>query len=172
MIDLKKGDQHLDGDKAEQLVRFRHYSDGDVDRIKVQQIFLKALAEKVLSTETILKNLPDLISVMYKYIETDISMADALKYVNYVDKINMSNISMETLPGAGQYVGKISYFIYDVEATREMVDRIFYSVAATDTQGAASDSKALLIEVANGGDINGLAATFSKKLEDAGYRVG
>jgi LCP family protein required for cell wall assembly len=172
LINLKKGDQHLDGEKAEQLVRFRRYVEGDVARIQTQQLFLKALAEKVLSTETILKNLPDLISVMYKYIDTDISMADALKYVNYVDKINMGNVSMETLPGVGQYVGNVSYFIHDAEATREMVDRVFYSAAATNTKGAAADSKALLIEVANGGDINGLAATYSKKLEDAGYRVG
>lgn len=172
LINLKEGDQHLDGEKAEQLVRFRRYVEGDVARIEVQQLFLKALAEKVLSTETILKNLPDLISVMYKYIETDISMADALKYVNYVDKVDMSKISMETLPGVGQYVGGVSYFIHDAEATREMVDHVFYSVAATDTQGAATDSKSLLIQVSNGGNINGLAATYSKTLEDAGYRVG
>lgn len=173
LINLKKGDQHLDGEKAEQLVRFRRYADGDVGRIEVQQIFLKALAEKVLSTETILKNLPDLISVMYKYIETDVSMSDALKYVNYVDKVDMSKISMETLPGVGQYVGGVSYFIHDVEETREMVDRVFYSVApaATATSGAAQDSKALLIEVSNGGSVNGLAGLYSKKLEDAGYKI-
>ena len=172
LINLKKGQQHLDGEKAEQLVRFRRYVDGDVGRIEVQQIFLNALAEKILSTETIVKNLPDLISVMYKYIETDVSMSDALKYVNYVDKVDMSKISMETLPGAGRYVGDISYFIHDVEATREMVDSVFYSVApATSAVGTVADSKSLLIEVSNGGNINGLAAKYTKTLGDAGYKV-
>ena len=42
-IDLKKGYQHLDGNKAEQLVRFRKYTMGDLDRIKVQQDFFKEL---------------------------------------------------------------------------------------------------------------------------------
>lgn len=172
LINLKEGQQHLDGEKAEQLVRFRRYADGDVGRIEVQQIFLKALAEKVLSTETILKNIPDLISVVYKYIETDVSLSDAMKYVNYVDKVDMSKISMETLPGVGQYVGNVSYFLHDVEATREMVDRIFYSVATPAAgDGTTVDSKSLLIEVSNGGKVNGLAAKYTKKLEDAGYRL-
>ncbi len=170
LINLKEGQQHLDGEKAEQLVRFRGYLEGDVGRIEVQQIFLKALADKILSTETIVKNLPDFISVMYKYIETDVSLPDALKYVNYVDKVDMSKISMETLPGVGQYVGDVSYFIHDAEATGEMVDRVFYSVAAA-TSGEATDSKSLLIEVSNGGNISGLAAQYSKKLEDSGYQV-
>ena len=171
LINLKKGQQHLDGEKAEQLVRFRRYLEGDVARIQVQQLFLKALAEKVLSTETILKNLPDLISVMYKYIETDVSLPDAIKYMNYTDKINMGNVTMETLPGTGQYVGDVSYFIHDPEATREMVDRVFYSVAPTATEGVTGDSKALSIEVSNGGSVPGLAAKYSKALQDAGYNV-
>ncbi len=171
LINLKEGQQHLDGEKAEQLVRFRRYAEGDVGRIEVQQIFLKALAEKVLSTETILKNLPDLIKVAYKYVETDVSMTDAMKYVNYVDKVDMSKISMETLPGVGQYVGGVSYFIHDVEDTREMVDRVFYSVAPAASGGTAADSKSLMIEVSNGGNVTGLAAQYTKKLEDAGYRV-
>lgn len=172
LINLKEGQQHLDGEKAEQLVRFRRYANGDVDRIAVQQAFIKALSDKILSTETILKSLPDLISVLYTYIETDLSISDALKYVNYIDKIDMSKISMETLPGAGQYVGGVSYFLHDAEATREMVDRIFYSIGSASRDVATTaDSKGLLIEVANGGNINGLAGEYSKKLQDAGYTV-
>lgn len=172
LIDLKEGQQHLDGDKAEQLVRFRRYVDGDVGRIETQQAFLNALASKVLSTETILKSLPSMISVVYKYIETDVSLTDAVKYVNYVDKIDMSKVSMETLPGVGQMVGGVSYFVHDAEETRAMVDRVFYNVApAADGGEGAADSKALLIEVSNGGGVTGLAGRVSKELEDSGYRV-
>ncbi len=39
-INLKEGMQHLDGDKAEQLVRFRRYVQGDHERIKVQREFV------------------------------------------------------------------------------------------------------------------------------------
>lgn len=170
-INLKEGQQHLDADEAEQLIRFRRYAEGDVARIEVQQLFLKALAEKVLSTQTILTNLPDLISVMYKYIETDVSLAEAVKYMNYVDKVDMNKISMETLPGVGQYVGGVSYFIHDPEATREMVDRVFYSVPSLATDTTTVDSKTLVIEVCNGGDISGLAGKYSQILEEDGFRV-
>lgn len=171
LIDLKKGVQVLDGEKAEQLVRFRRYVNGDVDRIQVQQLFLKALAEKVLSTESIVKNLPDYIEVMYKYVDTDITLADALKYANYVTKIDRNKITMETLPGVGQYVGGISYFLHDADATREMVDRIFYSVPTDTSADGTTDSKSLLIEVANGGNVAGLAGRFTETLAAAGYRM-
>lgn len=172
LINLKKGMQHLDGDKAEQLVRFRRYADGDVGRIQVQQLFLKALAEKVLSTESIIKNLPDYIKIFYEYVETDITLTDALKYANYINKLDMSRISMETLPGVGQYVGNVSYFLHDAEATKEMVDRVFYNVAPVVPEGETpADSKALLIEVSNGGNVTGLAGRVSEKLAAEGYRM-
>ena len=170
-INLKKGLQTLDGEKALQLVRFRRYADGDVGRIQVQQLFLKALAEKVLSTESIVKNLGDYIEVMYKYVKTDVSLTDALKYANYITKVDMDKISMETLPGAGQYVGGVSYFVHDPQATREMVDRVFYSIAPEVNADGSIDSKSLLIEVSNGGEVAGLAGRFTEMLAGKGFRL-
>ena len=66
-IDLQPGYQHLDGKKAEQLVRFREgYAQKDLKRIQVQQDFMKALLEKVGSTSTILENLPDIAKVLWE----------------------------------------------------------------------------------------------------------
>ena len=170
-INLKKGLQTLDGEKALQLVRFRRYADGDVGRIQVQQLFMKALMDKVLSTESIVKNLGDYIKVAYKYVETDVSLSDAVKYANYITKVDTGKISMETLPGAGQYVGGVSYFVHDPVATREMVDRVFYSVAPEVNADGSIDSKSLLIEVANGGEVAGLAGRFTEKLAGEGFRL-
>ena len=171
-IDLKKGLQTLDGNQALKLVRYRKgYANGDVGRIQVQQMFLKALAEKVLSTESIVKNLGDYIKVMYKHVETDVSLSDALKYANYITKIDMSKMTMETLPGVGQYVGGVSYFIHDPDATQEMVDRIFYSVAPEVNEDGSIDSKSLLIEVSNGGNVAGLAGRFTELLSGEGFRL-
>lgn len=171
-IDLKKGLQTLDGNKALQLVRFRKgYANGDVGRIQVQQLFLKALAQKVLSTESIVKNLGDYVKVMYKHVDTDVSLTDALKYATYITKIDMSKMTMETLPGVGQYVGGVSYFIHDPDATQEMVDRIFYNVAPEVNEDGSIDSKSLLIEVSNGGNVTGLAGRFTEMLSQEGYRL-
>lgn len=171
-IHLDAGLQTLNGEQAEQLVRFRKYPTGDEGRIEVQQLFLKALAEKVLSSESILKNLPEYISILYKDVQTDISLTDAVKYANYIGKIDMNKINMQTLPGAGQYVGNVSYFIHDPDETSLLVDQIFYQEHVTTPEGqTASSSKGLTIEVCNGGNVNGLARRFSDKLAADGYTV-
>ena len=94
--------------------------------------------DKVLSTESIVKNLGDYIKVAYKYVETDVSLSDAVKYANYITKVDTDKISMETLPGAGQYVGGVSYFVHDPEATRETL----LVLDATTGQNAISQVKA------------------------------
>ncbi|MEW5935100.1 MAG: LCP family protein, partial [Bacillota bacterium] len=52
-IHLKAGRQVLDGKSALQLLRFRQYPEGDIDRIRVQQAFLMAAARKALSVVTL-----------------------------------------------------------------------------------------------------------------------
>ena len=84
----------------------------------------------------------------------------------------MNKITMQTLPGAGRYVGNVSYFIHDPDETSLVVDQIFYQERATTPEGqTASSSKGLTIEVCNGGNINGLARRFSDKLAADGYTV-
>lgn len=168
-INLKKGPQLLDGDKAEQLVRFRKYVQGDVARVEVQQLFLKAFAKKVLSSDSIKKNLPDYISMLYNDVVTDITLVDALKYVNYIKFIDMNNITMDTIPGVGQNVGDVSYYLHDSEETQELVDKVFYGIGQDEDQ--EDGSKGLNIEVANGGTVQGLAGRTGNKLQEQGFTV-
>lgn len=169
-INLKAGMQHLSGAEAVQLVRFRSYPEGDVARVEAQQAFLKALAEKVLSSETILGNLPSLITTAFQYVKTDLTLVDAIKYSRYINDISLDNISMELLPGVGQYVNDISYYIHDEVETRTVVDRVFFGTneATTDT---LIDSKEMSIEVANGGTVSGLAGIKSDLLKEEGFNV-
>lgn len=168
-IHLNAGYQHLDGEKAEQLVRFRSYPQGDVARVQVQQLFLKEFAKKVLSTDTLFGNLTDLIKIAFNYVKTDVSLTDALKYVKYVKDISLENITMETLPGAGQYVGGVSYYIHDPAETQDVVDRLFYGKEEPPTE--AGESKDKIIEVANGGVVTGLAGRTQEELNAIGYQV-
>ena len=169
-INLKAGPQTLDGDKAEQLVRFRHYPMGDIARVEVQQQFLKAFAEKVTSSDTIIKNLPDYISMLYSDVQTDVTLSDALKYVNYISMVDPTKITMETLPGVPENIDGVSYYIYDEEETKAMVDRIFYGIGLEQEQ-EGPNSKEFTIEVANGGEIEGLAGRMGSRLERDGYTV-
>lgn len=187
MINLKEGQQHLDGAKAEQLVRYRDYPEGDVERVRTQQLFLQALMSKILSTDSILSNVSSLINVAYDHIDTNLSISDALKYVNYINQVDLSRITTETIPGVGQYVGGISYYLHDVSGTEEVVQKIFYSASeppasetnttttTTDDNDASvsesSSSKDLTILVSNGSGVNGLAGNFSDLLSEDGFTV-
>lgn len=77
-IDLKKGFQHLDGSMALQYVRFRHDATSDFTRTERQRSFLKAVADKVISTTSIIK-LPSILSQVTPFIDTNLDMNDMWK---------------------------------------------------------------------------------------------
>ncbi len=137
LINLQEGMQHLDGDKAEQLVRFRHgYASQDLQRIEVQHDFMMAVIEKVFSTETILNNLPALTKTCLSYLETNMTIMDALSYLKFLDQIDVSSIQMVTLPGeAGNYV------ILDEDAVAQIVKDIFEPSTNQETQNDSSDTE-------------------------------
>ncbi|WNS41645.1 LCP family protein [Paenibacillus sp. MMS20-IR301] len=77
-IDLKKGFQHLDGNMALQYVRFRHDATSDFTRTERQRGFLKAVADKVISTTSIIK-LPTILSEVTPFIDTNLTTSDMWK---------------------------------------------------------------------------------------------
>lgn len=125
-IDLYPGVQMLDGAKAEQLVRYRGYADADLGRIKVQQKFLQAFAEKVLSAEIITK-IPKIIPVLLKSIKTDASLLELTEYYPYLKTFDLSNLYFYTLPGIDGYENGISYYMADIEQTEALVNELFFS---------------------------------------------
>ncbi|GGG10182.1 hypothetical protein GCM10010912_63260 [Paenibacillus albidus] len=80
-IDLKKGFQHLDGNKALQYVRFRHDATSDFTRTQRQRGLLKAVADKLISTTALVK-LPTILSEVTPYIDTNMSVNDMWKLAN------------------------------------------------------------------------------------------
>ncbi|TJY42382.1 LytR family transcriptional regulator [Cohnella pontilimi] len=77
-IDLKKGQQHLDGSKALQYVRFRHDAMSDFTRTERQRNFLKAVAEKMKSGWNLIR-LPEILAQVTPYIETNMATGDMRK---------------------------------------------------------------------------------------------
>ena len=123
-INLQKGMQHLNGDKAEQLVRFRSYPNGDLGRISVQRDFVKALIDQKLKLKYLSKA-DDIIKEIYDNIETDMSIADALKSVRIINSLRTGEFSAFQLPGTTKTISGISYFIYDGEETAKLISEEF-----------------------------------------------
>lgn len=130
-IDLEEGLQTLDGRQAEGLVRWRHnddyseqYAEGDVGRIETQQIFLTALAKKVLSTNNI-KDLLGIMNVVYSDLRTDVSLLEVPKYLSYLKGFSAGDISFYTLPGEAVREDKW-YYILDNAQMDTFMQQIFY----------------------------------------------
>jgi len=77
-IDLKKGQQHLDGEHALMYVRFRHDAMSDFTRTERQRAFLGAVADKLKSGWNLFQ-LPDILNKISPYIETNLSVSDMIK---------------------------------------------------------------------------------------------
>ena len=129
-IHLEKGLQVLDGDKAEQFVRFRKnnngtgYALGDVERLEAQQGFIKASIDQLFSISNAFK-VPKLVSMFYSMVETNLSNAQMLAYAPYVFKVDRSNINIMSLPGEGKYINGTSYFSHYESQTRDLIDAYF-----------------------------------------------
>ena len=141
-INLSAGYQLLDGDKSEQLVRFRQYPEGDIKRLRVQQDFIKAVAEQKLNG-TIITKLPDLYKSLTKNIKTNFRLSDMTKFAPYLLKLDTNNINMYELPG--EYSGAeyaASYWLPDMEALKLLIGQTFGYDASKITTGKAGEAPA------------------------------
>ncbi len=126
-INLKEGYQLLDGDAAEGLVRFRKgYARQDLQRVEVQQQFIKEFVSQVLKKETIINNLGELALTFIKYVDTDFTISNLPKYINTISKIDTSKIKTQTLPGVPQSINGASYYMVDFNETKKIIDEFFY----------------------------------------------
>lgn len=134
-IQLSQGMQELDGEKAEQLVRYRGYPDADLGRIKTQQAFLRAFVEKLLTPENKV-NLPGIIKSIYPYIQTNFQ--DAADYLVYLDQISLDKIQMTTLPGSATEDKK---YAYDSAKSKELFETILTTKNLTAGQNSEQPGK-------------------------------
>ena len=119
VIDLYPGEQHMDGKKAIQYVRYRD-GEGDIGRIGRQQKFMKAVLAKVISPE-ILPRLPKLIEEVSSAVKTDMSLTEMLDFAQRLKDIHDAGLSADMVPGEPAYYQDISYWIPDIVATRQML---------------------------------------------------
>lgn len=171
-IHLEPGLQTLDGEQAEGLVRFRKgYAEGDVGRIKTQQIFLDAFANKILSPSTFTK-LPQIASVIFDTVTTDMKLTEVTGYLKYLKDFNSENIAFYIVPGEAEYVNSKWYYVIDDSELPAFRNEVFHDVTPAGAEEAAPViDMAVSIEILNSTATSGLAAREKERLENAGYTV-
>lgn len=121
-IDLKQGLQHLDGQTAIEFVRYRD-AEGDVGRVRRQQAFMRACADK-LSEPSMLVKIPELLSVAVKAIDTDLSSREMLEAAGSLKSAEASGkIKTGVVPGWLQYIDGVSYLIPDAERLGKVMNK-------------------------------------------------
>lgn len=129
-IHLEKGYQKLDGDHAEQLLRFRHnnngssysaeYGDNDFGRMKTQREFMMAVAKQALSLKNI-THIKTIMTTIFENVETNLTLDNIFPYVPWAVSFDTANISSNQVVGTPQEYNKLSFFSYDEEKTAEIV---------------------------------------------------
>lgn len=131
-INIPAGVQKLNGKKAEEYVRFRKgYVDGDIGRIGAQQNFIKAFISECLKPNNIPK-LPEVAKIGFDNIKTDVTLDTILYYLEDVAKIDLSKITITTLPGYSQTLDGVSFYIMNEKEIKKMVDEMFNWKTETD----------------------------------------
>lgn len=134
-IHFKKGMQHLDGQAAHDYVRFRHnnngsapgdYALGDPGRIHAQQEFLKELLRQKLQPQYLMKA-SQLAKAISEHVRTNFSVKEGLSYVKVLKKMDTSTVETHMLPGGAKTIGGTSYYIYDAEKTKQLIQEVFES---------------------------------------------
>ena len=122
-VHLKKGYQLLTGYETLGVFRYRHgYANGDMDRIKVQQDLMKAIAGQMLSLGNI-PNLGEIIDILLKNVDTNLSAANIAWFARQFLQCSMDDIRFATIPSNSNcLIGGVSYVSIDVPAWLDMVN--------------------------------------------------
>ncbi|NMG58048.1 LytR family transcriptional regulator [Geitlerinema sp. P-1104] len=170
-IDLKAGEQHLNGNEALQFLTFRHDGMGDIGRIQRQQMLLRALIEQTLNPRTLVR-LPRILSTIQEYVDTNLSVEELVALLNFASQTSRENAQMLLLPGQfrdPQTPEDLSYWIPNYAEIDHMVAEHF-GRSSEPTQAWRADPRYLRIAIQDSTEEPEAVDALIDKLWDAGYR--
>ena len=170
-INLKAGQQHLSGEQALQLLRYRHDELGDIGRIQRQQMVLRALIEQTLNPTT-LTRVPEILNVVKENIDTNLSVEELVALVGFGSRTNRSNMQMLMLPGRFSEKGEFdaSYWIPQKRGINKLMTQHFglETINLEDTSATQPSQLRIAIQDSTGNKRSQLRPLI-KTLEKAGY---
>lgn len=129
-IHLKKGMQKIDGEEAEQLLRFRHnndgssypvnYGDNDFGRMKTQRAFITETIKQSISFKNIFK-VKSILDTVFENLETNFILEDLLPYLPTVVDFNFESIENYQLPGESKKCNDLWFFVQNKKETEKLV---------------------------------------------------
>ncbi|XGV94512.1 MAG: LCP family protein [Leptolyngbya sp. BL-A-14] len=146
-VNLKAGQQHLNGDQVLQLLRFRHDEYGDIGRIQRQQMVMRALMEQTLNPATLVR-LPQILSIIQSHIDTNLSVEELVALVGFASRTNRSQVQMLMVPGSfsqpNEFNG-VSYWLPSAQRIQTMMAQHF-NFGTASTSDRLADSIRVVIQ--------------------------
>jgi LCP family protein required for cell wall assembly len=183
------GPQTISGTDALAFVRQRHgLPDGDLSRIRRQQVFLAAVADKILAGGTLTDpaRLGALIEVAQQSIVIDAGW-DLLAFAQQAADIAAGDMQFMTIPTTGRETNaRGDVLLVEPSAVSEFIETRVAEQAAAAEAAAASARVAAAVppppvdlvtsryvtDVSNGSDIGGLAGSVAAHLQGLGFAPG
>ncbi|MEH2061476.1 MAG: LCP family protein [Nostoc sp.] len=171
-INLKAGKQHLNGDQALQLLRFRHDELGDIGRIQRQQMVIRALMDQTLNPGTVAQ-LPKVLDVVKDHIDTNLTVEELVALMGFGVRTNRSNMQMLMLPGRFSEKGEFdaSYWLPNKDGIAKLMAQHFGLDSEQEQLATTTNPHSLRIAIqdSTGGDRSNLQPLI-RALEKSGYR--
>jgi len=178
-INLKAGYQLLDGDKAEQVVRFRHNQDGssysyeygnnDTGRMKTQRNFLKAVIKQTLTPSNIV-NIGKFIDIAQTYVKTNIPMDILKQYIAPAVNFSVDNLETGTIPGVNEKCNGVWIFVANKTKTKTYLAEMNNKLAGID-EISKEELQNLKIEILNGSGSSNKLKEVKEILTNAGFTI-
>lgn len=179
-INLKAGTQLIDGEKAEQLLRFRHnnngtsysveYGDNDLGRMRTQREFIAATLKQTLKPSNIFK-LGQILEIAQENIESNLEFSYIKNYIPYAVEFNTENLQTAALPGTTpdlKNTNNVSIFVVDEKETKKLVEEMFSDEEVNSSNSTSSKAK---IELLNGTGDKSKLESIKNLLEENGFEV-
>lgn len=197
-IELEKGVQELDGEHAEQLLRFRknddftgypaEYGGDDIGRMKTQRNFIMATAKQTLQAKNIFK-IKNIIDIIYEYVDTNLSISDIKAYVPYVVNFDVDNLKSAVLPGTsvgptqtGSLYAPYWFIIINKNEAEKVIEELYFDSEKSNEEESLHQStiteniskeetSKIKINILNGSGSKNKLKKVQKLIEDSGYEV-
>lgn len=188
-ISFDQGWQTMDGETALQFARSRHGicttaceqpEGSDFARAKRQQLILKALKDKMLSSRTWKnpKNIYTILSAYNDYIQTNIGLLDIKEFYTLAKETDTSDITQFVIDAtprgllkaaniSGAYVLIPKTGMDNFDQIQVAVDNLLYPKVI----GPLDENQEIFVEIQNGTTIGGFASYIANNLEDNGVKI-
>ncbi|MBY7142555.1 LCP family protein [Virgibacillus sp. NKC19-3] len=139
-IQLLPGDQELDGEEALALARTRK-QDSDIERGKRQQDIIKAVVDKAISLDSVLKY-DDIIEAVGSNMTTNMTFPEMRSFISYgTDGTNL-DFETITLEGSDYQPGGAYYWLLDDYALGETQETLRRHLDLSETSTASESEEA------------------------------